>query len=212
MGAVPCPDAILVTGGAGFIGSHIVDALVSRGPRRPGARLARSAVHAARPDYLESGRRVDRGRRRPIRPRSRSALRGVDAVCHQAAMVGLGLDIADMRRLRPRQRPRDRGPAPASWRPAGLSRPPRARQQHGRLRRGRLPLREHGTVAPAAASPPDLRGRTVRAALPALVGGRSAPQAITEDGARSTPATSTPRRRSTRSICASRSRARPASR
>ncbi|MET9887795.1 NAD-dependent epimerase/dehydratase family protein [Streptomyces sp. NPDC006430] len=68
---------VLVTGGAGFIGSHIVDELAGRGHD--------PVVF----DLAEDGRDV----RDPAQVRE--ALAGVDAVCHQAAKVGLGKDFAD---------------------------------------------------------------------------------------------------------------------
>ncbi|MEU5432804.1 NAD-dependent epimerase/dehydratase family protein [Streptomyces sp. NPDC020719] len=69
---------VLVTGGAGFIGSQIVSALSSRGHEPV---VLDRAVHPA--DDVRDPAAVAR------------ALRGVDAVCHQAAMVGLGADFAD---------------------------------------------------------------------------------------------------------------------
>lgn len=72
---------VLVTGCAGFIGSHIVEALEASGHEPVGLDIA--------PD----GGRVTAD----IRDRGAvaAALTGVDAVCHQAAMVGLGKGFQD---------------------------------------------------------------------------------------------------------------------
>jgi dTDP-L-rhamnose 4-epimerase len=69
---------VLVTGGAGFIGSQIVDALVAHGHE--------PLLYDLRTDPASDVRDPDAVRR---------ALTGVDAVCHQAAMVGLGVDFAE---------------------------------------------------------------------------------------------------------------------
>ena len=70
--------SVLVTGGAGFIGSHVVEALAARGHE--------PVVYDIRTDPESDVRDIDAVRR---------ALTGVDAVCHQAAMVGLGTGFAD---------------------------------------------------------------------------------------------------------------------
>ncbi|MDJ1131833.1 NAD-dependent epimerase/dehydratase family protein [Streptomyces iconiensis] len=141
---------VLVTGGAGFIGSQIVTALTERGHEPVVLDALLPAVHAARrqrPEPAEPAEQADpaghlahpqhpqhpqhpahaahpmhplhAGPPSPPSPPSlpcpplppdgvrqltgdvrdagtvRAALRGVDAVCHQAAMVGLGKDFAE---------------------------------------------------------------------------------------------------------------------
>ncbi|UGQ13459.1 NAD-dependent epimerase/dehydratase family protein [Yinghuangia sp. ASG 101] len=84
---------ILVTGGAGFIGSHVVSALTEAGHEVRVLDALLPAVHRAAPEVPEH---VD-FHRGDVRDRDTvaAALRGVDAVSHQAAMVGLGLDLDD---------------------------------------------------------------------------------------------------------------------
>ncbi|WP_141306559.1 NAD-dependent epimerase/dehydratase family protein [Streptomyces spinoverrucosus] len=69
---------VLVTGGAGFIGSHVVEALTAGGHE--------PVVYDVRVDAGSDVRDADA---------VRHALSGVDAVCHQAAMVGLGTGFTD---------------------------------------------------------------------------------------------------------------------
>jgi dTDP-L-rhamnose 4-epimerase len=84
----------LVTGGAGFIGSHIVELLIADGHEvrvldnvLPTAHRRRPEVHPDA-DFIEGDLRDPRV--------VSAALVGVDAVCHQGAMVGLGADILDL--------------------------------------------------------------------------------------------------------------------
>ncbi|WP_063730892.1 NAD-dependent epimerase/dehydratase family protein [Streptomyces sp. RTd22] len=83
---------VLVTGGAGFIGSHIVTALTDRGHEPVVLDALLPAAHPAPP--RPSGAEWVHA---DVRDRAavEEALHGVDAVCHQAAMVGLGKDFAD---------------------------------------------------------------------------------------------------------------------
>ncbi|GGW24037.1 NAD-dependent epimerase/dehydratase family protein [Streptomyces xantholiticus] len=83
---------VLVTGGAGFIGSQIVTALTTRGHDPVVLDALLPAAHP-RPPQLPDAEWIHAD----VRDRAAvtDALRGVDAVCHQAAMVGLGTDFSD---------------------------------------------------------------------------------------------------------------------
>jgi dTDP-L-rhamnose 4-epimerase len=84
---------VLVTGGAGFIGSHVVDALLAEGMQ---VRILDSlAAHAGVPDYLPADAELLRGDVRDADAVA-AALRGVDLVSHQAGMVGLGVSFLDV--------------------------------------------------------------------------------------------------------------------
>ncbi|MGH9189004.1 MAG: NAD-dependent epimerase/dehydratase family protein [Acidimicrobiales bacterium] len=78
---------ILVTGGSGFIGSAVVDALVTAGHRVRVLDQAEPARPNAGAEYLKADLRDHDA--------VRAAVRGVDAVSHQAAKVGLEAGMAD---------------------------------------------------------------------------------------------------------------------
>jgi dTDP-L-rhamnose 4-epimerase len=85
---------VLVTGGAGFIGSHIVDVLVDGAHDVVVLDNLHPAAHREKPNYLNDG--ADYRWANVCDPDAvEAALAGVDAVCHQAAMVGLGVDFGD---------------------------------------------------------------------------------------------------------------------
>nr|WP_095876117.1 NAD-dependent epimerase/dehydratase family protein [Streptomyces sp. TLI_235] len=86
---------ILLTGGAGFIGSAVARRLAAAGH---GVRVLDALLPAVHPHgrapELPEGVPFEQADVRDADAVER-ALRGVDAVCHQAAMVGLGLDLDD---------------------------------------------------------------------------------------------------------------------
>ena len=84
---------VLVTGAAGFIGSHIAETMRAAGHEVRGLDSLTPAVHNGRPEHV-SGELVVGDVRDPAAVDE--ALAGVDAVCHQAAMVGLGVDLSDL--------------------------------------------------------------------------------------------------------------------
>jgi dTDP-L-rhamnose 4-epimerase len=91
---------ILITGGAGFIGSHLADELLRHGHEVRALDSLAPQVHgphATRPEYLSAGVELIRGDVRDSEA-VRAALDGVDAVYHFAAAVGVGqsmYEIAD---------------------------------------------------------------------------------------------------------------------
>lgn len=84
---------VLLTGGAGFIGSHVGHALLAAGHEVRILDSLLPAVHSRTPD-VSAGAEFRRGDVRDPATVA-AALDGVSAVCHQAAMVGLGLDLFD---------------------------------------------------------------------------------------------------------------------
>jgi dTDP-L-rhamnose 4-epimerase len=89
---------VLVTGGAGFVGSHVVDLLVETGREVVSLDRLHPRAHACRPGYLRDDvEHVDADLADPVAARTLDcALEGVDAVSHQAAMVGLGREVGDV--------------------------------------------------------------------------------------------------------------------
>ena len=86
---------VLVTGGAGFIGSHVVDLLLDTGHEVVVLDNLSPDAHDGPPDYLD-----DRADLRVVDLTDQaavdSAVESVGAVCHQAGRVGLGVDGDDV--------------------------------------------------------------------------------------------------------------------
>jgi dTDP-L-rhamnose 4-epimerase len=86
---------VLVTGAAGFIGSHVLEAARELGYEVRGFDSLTPAVHNGMPSYIPDDIEMIVADVRDADAVSR-ALAGVDAVCHQAALVGLGVDLSDL--------------------------------------------------------------------------------------------------------------------
>jgi dTDP-L-rhamnose 4-epimerase len=91
----PSVGVVLVTGGCGFVGSHVVDALVERGESVRVLDLIHPLSHDGEPDYLNPAAEHVFGDVLDPALVAR-CLDGVEAVSHQAAMVGLGADFGDV--------------------------------------------------------------------------------------------------------------------
>lgn len=82
---------VLLTGAAGFIGSRVNAALRAAGHEVIGVDMLLPAAHGPKSVLPKGCHRVDIRDGETLAP----LLDGVDLVCHQAAMVGAGVDAAD---------------------------------------------------------------------------------------------------------------------
>jgi dTDP-L-rhamnose 4-epimerase len=90
---------VLITGGAGFIGSHLADQLLADGHEVRALDNLDPQVHpqGRRPDYLHADVELETG---DVRDRDAvgRALDGIDAVVHFAAAVGVGQSMYEIER------------------------------------------------------------------------------------------------------------------
>ena len=86
-------ETALVTGGAGLIGSHLVDRLVDDGWRVRVLDNLEPQTHQGTPGHLNPGAEFVHGDVRDV-PTVERALRGVDVVFHQAAYGGYMPEVA----------------------------------------------------------------------------------------------------------------------
>lgn len=83
---------VLLTGAAGFIGGHVATALAGYGHEVVGVDALIPAAHPAGTEPPDGVTRLDLRDPTGIE----AMLAGVDVVCHQAAMVGNGVDAQDL--------------------------------------------------------------------------------------------------------------------
>jgi dTDP-L-rhamnose 4-epimerase len=89
---------ILITGGAGFVGSHLADGLLDAGHRVRVLDDLTPQVHpVGPPDYLSTAVELMKGDVRDPN-RLREALSGVDVIFHFAATVGVGQSMYEISR------------------------------------------------------------------------------------------------------------------
>lgn len=86
---------VLVTGGAGFVGSAVVDQLVGSGHEVRVIDNLSPAAHSLRPDYLNPGAEYIWADLQDLDAVGKAVV-DVDAVCHQASRVGIGVDFDDV--------------------------------------------------------------------------------------------------------------------
>ncbi|PZG20048.1 NAD-dependent dehydratase [Micromonospora craterilacus] len=168
---------VLVTGAAGFIGSHVADLLVDEGH-------AVRCLDALLPQAHGGGLPPWSHRHEPVIGDVRDAslldrlLDGVDAVCHQAAMVGHGMDPSDAPEYASHN---DYGTAVllAAMHRAGVTRLVLASSMvvYGE---GRYRCYRHGVVRPLPRAAADLAAQRYDSTCPAC-GRTLAPQPVPED-------------------------------
>jgi dTDP-L-rhamnose 4-epimerase len=93
-------ERVLITGGAGFVGSHLADALARAGDQVVLLDNLEPQVHGEaidRPAYLDAAHRLVLGDIRDLELIS-SLVSEVDVVIHLAAMVGVGQSMYQIRR------------------------------------------------------------------------------------------------------------------
>ncbi len=90
------PKRVLITGGAGFVGSHLADALLQRGHQvRVLDGLAPQVHGDGIPSYLSTEVELQQGDMRDLDSVCR-AVRGVEVIFHLAAAVGVGQSMYEI--------------------------------------------------------------------------------------------------------------------
>lgn len=90
------PKNVLVTGGAGFVGSHLCDALLEAGHKVRAFDNLSPQIHGdSPPDYLSSDVELVRGDMRDANAVA-AALDGMEVVFHLAAAVGVGQSMYEI--------------------------------------------------------------------------------------------------------------------